>query len=183
MNHKTNSLWLDYHEPLYKFIRRRINNRLDAEDVLSDVFLKIHTKSETIESDEKLRGWIYSLTRNTIIDYYRLRKKTYSLSDSITSIDEKRETNSRLVIADWIRSVLKCTSDKYFQALKLYELDGHSQAIIAEKLGLTLANTKSRIQRSRERIKDMIIQCCEVEMDSRGRIYDYRDGSNGCVNC
>ena len=63
-----------FHSPLEQFIRRRISDETTAEDVLQDVFLKIHQHMETLRDVRKLESWIYQITRNTIIDSFREHK-------------------------------------------------------------------------------------------------------------
>ena len=72
----TERVWEAFHTPLQHFIRRRISDEASAEDVLQDVFLKIHQHVETLKDVKKLESWIYQITRNAIIDSYRSRKPT-----------------------------------------------------------------------------------------------------------
>ncbi len=75
----TQSVWDAFHVPLQQFIRRRVSDEATAEDVLQDVFLKIHQHMETLKDVKKLEGWIYQITRNAIIDFYRSSRPTTTL--------------------------------------------------------------------------------------------------------
>src|SRR6202051_4350002 len=79
MLNTTEQLWDAFHEPLQQFIRRRVSNEATAEDVLQDVFLKIHQRVETLKDVKKLESWIYQITRNPIIDSYREPRPTTPL--------------------------------------------------------------------------------------------------------
>ena len=75
----TQSVWDAFHAPLQQFIRRRVSDEATAEDVLQDVFLKIHQHMETLRDVKKLESWIYQITRNAIIDSYRSSRPTTPL--------------------------------------------------------------------------------------------------------
>ena len=72
----TERVWETFHVPLQQFIRRRVSDDDAAEDLLQDVFLKIHQHVDTLKDVKKLESWIYRLTRNAIIDYYRSTRPT-----------------------------------------------------------------------------------------------------------
>jgi RNA polymerase sigma-70 factor (ECF subfamily) len=72
--------------------------------------------------------------------------------------------------------------DPYRQALTLTELEGRTQRELADALGLSLSGAKSRVQRGREQLKELILACCHVEVDRRGGVVDYepRRECSGC---
>ena len=61
-----NTIYKQYHSKLLVFINSKVQNAEDAQDILSEVFIKIHNNIQKIDSDEKLTSWIYTITRNTI---------------------------------------------------------------------------------------------------------------------
>ena len=54
-----------------------------AEDILQDVFVRIHTRTNSLKNNIKLESWIYRITRNAVIDYYRSKRSTENLPDWI----------------------------------------------------------------------------------------------------
>ena len=76
----TEHLWQEFHTPLQQFIRRHVSDEHTAEDVLQDVFLRIHQHMDTLKDVRKLEGWIYQITRNAIIDSYRRSRPTSTRS-------------------------------------------------------------------------------------------------------
>lgn len=65
---------------LLAFIRNRVSDRQDAEDILQDVFVQFVNGYQAIESLEKATSWLFQVARNKIIDKYR-KKKPLSFSD------------------------------------------------------------------------------------------------------
>ena len=68
------NIYTDYYAKVYGYLVSKINSRENAEDLASEVFLKIYEKIDTFdESKASLSTWIYTITRNTLTDYYRTR--------------------------------------------------------------------------------------------------------------
>ena len=75
-------------------------------------------------------------------------------------------------------------SASYRQALELTELDGVTQKDAAGQLGLSVSGMKARVQRGRSKLKDVLLDCCSVELDRRGGVVDYqRRGGRACGDC
>jgi RNA polymerase sigma-70 factor (ECF subfamily) len=162
---------------LKKFIARRVNNCADAEDVLQEALFKIHRSIDRLAPDSNLYAWVYRVTRNAIVDYYRRQPPTLSLeTSSAVPYDFARESLSKDAlgeIAACLRPMLDCLPEKYRDALVLTDLEGMTQAELAARLGLSLSGAKSRVQRAREQLKALLMECCELEFDCRGRVVDY----------
>lgn len=66
----TENIWHEYHMKLAAFIRSRVADDV-VDDLLQDVFIKTHTRIDSLKENTKLESWLYQITRNTVIDYYR----------------------------------------------------------------------------------------------------------------
>jgi RNA polymerase sigma-70 factor (ECF subfamily) len=98
---KTENIWHEYNEKLSAFLRTRVDN--DAvEDILQDVFVKIHTRIDTLKEDAKLESWLFQITRNAVIDYYRSRKPTVEMPEWI----EQEQANEDEIIRKELSSCL-----------------------------------------------------------------------------
>src|SRR6266487_2476947 len=78
----TERVWEEFHPKLKQFVLRRIQDEQSGEDIIQDVFLKIHTRIDTLRNEEKLQSWIYQIARNAIADYYREHRATAALSEA-----------------------------------------------------------------------------------------------------
>jgi len=184
---RTREIWIQMHERLFSYIRRRVAGPHDAEDLLQDVFVRIHTNLDDVRNTENVSGWIYQITRNAITDYYRHRAASAgALAGLAEGADEpgstfpEREAQANILrqagdeFAECLQPMLEEVPEPYRQAVALTEIEGMTQKQAAEQLGLSLSGMKSRVQRGRGKLKDVILDCCEVELDGRGGLVDYR---------
>ncbi len=169
----TEMIWQEFHDPLRRFILKRVPDEYSAEDILQDVFLKVHTRIETLRDEEKLPSWLYQLTRNAIIDHYRISKPTSEIPEIVYEPEDRLEDLAR-ELAPCIQAMIEALPALYRQALLLTEYEGLTQRELAERLHLSLPGAKSRVQRAREKLKNMLLECCHFELDRQGRVIDYQ---------
>lgn len=167
------SLWETFHGPLKNFLLKRTADEHAVEDILQMVFIKIHKHVEDLHDEQKLRSWIYQITRNTLADYYRKNKKMESLSDSLTDMQDKNEEEVTRELAECIRPMVQKLPNIYREAVELSELEGYTQKELSEQLGISYSGAKSRVQRGREKLKEMLLVCCHFQFDRFGHIIDY----------
>ena len=182
MSMTTEHVWEAFHTPLQQFIRRRVSDEATAEDVLQDVFLKIHQRVETLRDVKKLESWIYQITRNTIIDTYRSSRPTTTL-EAAEVLDLPEELPDDDVVSELlpcVRAMVRSLPELDRQALVLTEYQGLTQKELAERLGLSFSGAKSRVQRAREKLKQQLLECCHFELDRRGHIIDYQARCHSC---
>lgn len=165
-------LWLDYHVGLLNFISHRVGNRDLAEDLLQDVFVKIHSRLDTLADDERLQGWLYRIAQNSIIDHYRTGKPHEPLPDDLAETLLQQPTDDDQAwneLADCLRPMIEWLPESYRDAVQLSELDGMPLKEVAERLNLSLSGAKSRVQRGRAKLKEVLLDCCQLELDCRGK--------------
>ncbi len=178
----TERVWEEFHAPLRQFIRRRISDEETAEDVLQEVFLRIHQHMDALKDVRKLEGWIYQITRNAIIDAYRSRRQEVTL-EAVGTLDLPEELSADDIVSELlpcVRSMVRSLPEADRQALVLTEYQGLTQKELAERLGLSFSGAKSRVQRAREKLKQQLLECCHFELDRRGRIIDYQPRCQCC---
>ena len=173
-------IWRDYHEGLLGFIRRRVGAADLAEDVLQDVFVKAHSRLDTLANADRIQSWLYQIARNTIIDYYRARKTAEPLPDEAPEQPEHDNDEEWRELGKCVLPMIKTLPDGYREALLLSEIDGLPLKEVAERLNLSLPGAKSRVQRGRERLKRAFLDCCHLKFDCRGKPVDWRP-KEGCA--
>ena len=174
---KTEAVWREFQERLRAFVSRRVKRPADVEDILQEVFVHIHRKFETVKQRASLPAWMFQITRNAIADHYRRasRVKAEGLEEGLEpatppETDDLRPLNE---ISKCVEPMVAALADHYRDALLLTNLQGMTQQEAAVQIGLSLSGMKSRVQRARQQLKKMLLECCRVELDRRGGIADY----------
>ncbi len=183
MSVTTLDIWEQFREPLEAFIRKQVSNTEDSRDILQDVFIKIHSRIDSLKNENRLAPWIYRITRNMIVDHYRRRRPTEELPDSILAETQEVEETAEAHIASGLRSMIEGLPDIYRDALLLTEIEGMKQHEMAEKLGLSVSGAKSRVQRGRMILRQALLDCCHFDFDRRGRMIDYAPRPTCCDRC
>ena len=182
---RTEDIWEQFSQRLKLFIARRVGSEHDAEDILQEVFAKIHSNLPNLKDQEKITAWVHQITRNTIINYYRRQGRAgIQTSEMPEDLPEEVPVDDAVEdIASCLKHMIDDLPEKYRQAITLTEYDGLSQREISEQLGMSLSGAKSRVQRSRGKLKDMLLECCHFEFDRLGHIIDYQSKESSCRYC
>ena len=181
------TIWKEFRVSLKQFIRSRVSNEQDSEDILQEVFIKIHKHLPNLNEEERVHSWVYQITRTTIIDFYRSRAKGLSnLLDSDkeqllqNESDLNHTGNKNEIVATWLKELMEQLPEKYKEALIHTELENHTQKELADKMAISLSGAKSRVQRGREKLKDALLECCHLEFDQQGNILDFEVNKGNC---
>jgi RNA polymerase sigma-70 factor, ECF subfamily len=164
-------IWEDYKSSLLGYIKKRVSDKNDAEDILQDVLLKSYQFCSKGKAVFHLKAWLFKITQNTIIDYYKKNKRPIPIE-----MDRRDNTHGHSLVgeaSEYIKELLKLLPEKYALPLYMSDLENMEQKTIAEKLNLTLSNTKSRIRRGRLKLKERFLECCVVEFDEKGEMIGF----------
>jgi RNA polymerase sigma-70 factor, ECF subfamily len=186
MPNEITDLWQTFRDRLHQFVRQRVQNPADAEDIVQEVFLRIHQRLSTLKERDRLIPWMFQIARNAAIDYYRspLRRREIPMADEVeqqlsdSQDDDDPSLNREL--AACLRPLLATLPDTYRIPLEWVELQGMSQRAVASQLGLSISGAKSRVQRGRQKLKALLLQCCQVQLDRVGNVINYQFRTAGC---
>ena len=180
MNKNIELVWKQFHQELKIYILSQVKDNDIANDILQEVFIKINENIQSLKDDKKLNGWIYLITRNTIMDYFRKSKLNETHNSCLCEDLELKEEHIKL--ARCVRPFILQLSEKDREVLELTDMDKLSQKELAERLGISYSGAKSRVQRAREKLKNLFEQCCTIKYDKYGNVIDYckKDGTIDC---
>jgi RNA polymerase sigma-70 factor (ECF subfamily) len=179
-------LWIRFSDDLRRYIARRVDRPEDVEDVLQTVFVRIQLGLGSLRDDDRLLGWIYTLTRNAITDHYRRASTRRELPvgelppESHRSHEPVEEPVAVSELAGCLRPMLARLPPEQAAALELVELQGVSQGEAARRTGISLSGMKARVQRGRARLRAQLLDCCSVRQDARGAVRDFALRGDGC---
>lgn len=163
--------WQDIERRLRPYVARRVPSA-DVDDVLQEIFLRMHRGLSGLRDGERFGGWVYRVAQSAIAD--RARASARSVGGSAEEPPEvaKAEDSEDLAgeLAACVALFVSRLASPYREAITLAELQGLTQKDAADLLGVSLAALKSRVLRGREKIRGMFEQCCQLSIDCRGRV-------------
>lgn len=166
---KTHEIWDDFHDAIWRFARARVDSDADADDVVQEVFLKVHDRRTQLTDEERVAGWVFRIASNAVTDLHRSRSKSPPPVDRDSSLPMSDEA---VRLAQCVRPFVEMLEPKYRDALVWTEFEGMTQAEAAERAGISLSGMKSRVQRGRERLRASLEACCKVDLDARNAVMD-----------
>jgi len=176
MEKKLLETWEELNKHLLFFIKKRIKTKEDAEDILQDVYIKLHKNIDTLTDEKKLVSWIYQITRNTINDCYkrcyRIKKVEFEEYHIELTQEEEENLNDEILIS--MKKIIEELPKDSKELIKLYEFEDMSHSEISEKLEIKENTSKSRLKRAKEKLKNQLDECCVFQIDKFGNILDYR---------
>jgi RNA polymerase sigma-70 factor, ECF subfamily len=164
--------WDALRAELYRFVARRISSA-DADDVVQEALLRIHRGLSRVRDERALVGWLYSVTRNAMIDHVRGRRPLDEPTEPTEADDGGEHADVAFQsLASCLTPLVALLPDHSREAVELVELRGVSQVDAAAQLGVPISTMKSRVQRGRAQLRDMIGRCCAIAVDARGHVVE-----------
>lgn len=149
MNCDIHHIYQKYNSHLFAFIRQQIKDESTANDVLQEVFLKTMESCLKDRDIQNLKSWLFYVTRNTIIDYFRRQSKNIREEDYI-NLNHLNSADFQQILSEDVADMISLLPKEYALPLQWSDIDGIPQKDIAEKLNISLPGAKSRIQRARK---------------------------------
>jgi RNA polymerase sigma-70 factor (ECF subfamily) len=164
-NEAVTRVWRSFGDRLRRFIAKQVHHEHDADDILQNVFTRIHAALPGLNDEEKLEAWLFQVTRRAVMDHFR-RRRSLALSSEPSLPLPDSDVPSQL--ASCLRPLMEELDAPDREALRLTDLEGLSQKDLAGRLGLSQTGARSRVQRARGRLKEILLECCEIDLDRRG---------------
>lgn len=176
----TKQLYNLYAEDLKQFIMDKVKDGMVADDLIQETFIKIHTKLHTLKDKNKVKAWMFSIARYTVMDYFRQKDWVYEWTDEAGGFGEEPIEHTK---QDCLRGILKSLPKKYRDPLFLSDIKGLKQAEVSEQLHLPLPTVKSQIQRGRKLIAQGFMDCCDFKISEKGYLVGELKEKEECKVC
>ena len=181
MDDRATAIWQEVHERLRRFIAKRVADEAEVEDLLQEVFVRVHRHLDQLQEPERLVPWIFRITRHVIIDHYRAPKRhrevPVGLANEMEANVPESTGDSTLAatteLSGCLGPMIARLSEDSRQAITLVEIEGLTQKQAAERLGLSIPGMKSRVQRGRQQLRKLLEDCCLIELDRRHGVTDF----------
>jgi len=145
---------------LRNFIRKRVADESEVEDILQDVFYELIAASRLMQPIEQMSAWMFRVARNRIIDLFRKRRPAASTSDSLSVAEDGEEllleellpspdagpdaAYARGVLLDELDAALDELPEEQREVFVAQELEGRSFKELAEETGLNVNTLLAR---------------------------------------
>ena len=182
MTPEIKEIWTSFHTELKAFTLNKTKSSADTDDILQEVFIKIMRNFNKVSQASNLKQYLYGIVRNSINDYFRSQQfdnKDNYIPENISE-DEIHSLNATIANC-CLKPFINKLPEIYREALIASELGNISQKELARKLNISYSGAKSRVQRGKEKLKELLLDCCSYQVDSYGNILEEK--SNKCKNC
>lgn len=161
-------------ERLRPFVERRVRSAVDVDDVLQDVFLRMHRGLPSLRDADRFGPWIYRVVRNAITDRYRAQARAADPTDEAPATSDDDGPDMTEGLAACIAPFIARLPSPYREAVTLVHLEGVTHKEAARLFGISVPGVKSRVQRGRAKLRNMLDECCHLEFDVRRRVVGYK---------
>ena len=190
----TEAVWAELYANIRGFVGRRVREPADADDIVQEVFLRVHRALPSLRDADRLHAWIYQTTRRTIADHYRApaqrREVPAGAALDLVSVDQRpgvaideHEESALQELTACLTPLLGNLAAADQEALRLVEFEELTQVEAAGRLGLSVSGMKSRVQRARVRLRSALEGCCHLAVDRRGRLLGYQGCEDQSASC
>ena len=133
--------YLDYRDKVAAYIRGKVNDHHEAEDLVSQVFVKVYQNWDSFDENKaSLSTWIYTITHNTVVDYYRSRRVLAEYADHMDLEDfAAPEADDRL---DLLADALMTLKERERDLIILHYYKGYKLTEVAERMEMSYINAK-----------------------------------------
>ena len=178
--------WAETTARLRAFIARRVASPQLADDLTQDVLTR-SLASGFLDTVDNPTGWLYRAARNAVIDHYRLRRQHQPLTDvderwSEPDTGDSGPNDATRELARCLQPLVDQLPAIYCDALTRVDLHGDTHRDAAAATGISVSGMKSRVQRGRHQLRDLLTDCCAVSIDSTGAIDSYRADELRCAS-
>lgn len=151
-------LYHKYVKAMYNLVMRMVSNKMDAEDIIQESFIKVFQKMTSFKGESTLGAWIKRITINTALNHIRKNGKIeFSEINTIPHIPEtKDEYRWSNISLHKVHEAIKTLPEGSRVVFSLYLLEGYQHKEIANILGISESTSKSQYQRARKLLQKQL---------------------------
>jgi RNA polymerase sigma-70 factor (ECF subfamily) len=165
---------------LRRFVARRARPE-DVDDLVQDVLLRMHERAADLQDEARLAAWALRVAQSVVADHHRRKRPEVAEDAAPEPADVEEAGNVNEIVASWLRPMIALLPDEYEEAIELVDVAGMSQREYAERAGLSPSGARTRVQRGRRMLEEIVRACCELETDARGNVIAYEPRACACA--
>jgi RNA polymerase sigma-70 factor (ECF subfamily) len=149
-----------YKKPLFNLAYRYTFDRVAAEDLLQDIFIKIFTHMKDVQRDETFVAWMYRIAVNACYSFLRSRRSRDGKTLSISEIEGRKEEavydGHENSLAKPLDEAIRELPERLRSVFLLHDVQGYKHEEIARMLGISAGTSKSQLFKARIRIREWL---------------------------
>lgn len=160
------ALYKKYASLLYGICLRYAKNKMEAEDVLQEVFVKIYNNIHTYHNDGSFEGWLRRIAVNTSITQYRKNlKHAYQedVDDLVKSKNDPIEVEDLEFTAEEMMLCINRLPSGYKTVFNLYVIEGFMHKEIADMLEIDVNTSKSQLSRAKTYLQRELAEISKIK--------------------
>ncbi len=153
-----------YKNKAFSLLKRMLKNEQDAEETLQDCFLKAYNSLSSFKGEAKFSTWFYRIVYNTALT--KLSSKKRKTENEMSSVDDHFDLKSdydfrsseKKDLSVFVNDLVNQLPERFATVINLYYLNEMSCEEISEILEISVSNVKVVLHRSRNALKDLIVE-------------------------
>ena len=149
-----------YKTPLFQLAFRYTYDRVTAEDLLQDIFIKIFTHMKDVQKEETFVAWMYRIATNTCYSFLRSRRSRGGRTIGLDEVSGKKEEavfdGHEDSLAGPLDEAVRDLPERLRAVFLLHDVQGYKHAEIARLLGVSVGTSKSQLFKARRRIRERL---------------------------
>ena len=154
---------LSHADGLYNFARWLARDPLEAEDLVQETYARALGSAQQFEAGSNLKAWLFRILRNAFIDRRRRSRRETSYAEDLDAegepaeavLDELQLDQIRALVAEDVFAAVHALPEP-FRTVILLDLEGMTEAEVANVLGCATGTVKSRLSRARAALRDRL---------------------------
>jgi RNA polymerase sigma-70 factor, ECF subfamily len=167
----TTTALLEARKTLDAFIRRRVTEPADADDLVQETLLRALKAAPSLRHEEKIEAWLYQIARNAVAEYRRQRARLSPLDDIPEHLPDTPSQEDAALLCTCLKALLPLLHPPYAELIEAVDLEGEPPSVAAGRLGLTPGNLKVRLHRARRQLRARLETTCRT------------CATHGCLDC
>jgi len=167
------SIFDQYHDRLKKFVTITVKNEWAADDIVQEVFVRAHSKIDTLKDHDKIGSWLFRIAYRLCMDHFRKESRDpqkeivdfRGVKTSDYSTTERKLEQHQMSVC--VQNQMLLLPENYRTVIWLFDVLGFTLKEIADILELSVENVKIRLHRARKKFKSILNQKCSFEKDER----------------
>lgn len=170
-------IWEEYQVGVKLFIRSKISNPADVDDLLQEVMIKTFNNLHNVRSADNIKSWLYQIAKNVLFDHYRKQGKLHEVRAEDLWYEQDSSKTDHL-LSNCLEPFIRALPERSAKLLTAIDIQGNAQKKYAQENGIAYSTLKSQVQKARRELRKSFIDCCNFRIDNRGNVIDCHSKSS-----